>query len=279
MSFWMNIIMGPFSFSNVYLNLSLCIYFTLFTLTPLAFKLYIWFPLLSLPFFKMCAWIGFRYILSVLPVPPITPDRPYLVLLQTPHHHHHGAVTVAETQVKGLFFPWHRFIIDFLREAAFPSVLGKPDDLKHGYKRNFVIPQKCNVTNKWDITIISSSPSNFPLFKSINGSQTSMRVLVSVLGFGNRLVRTKSLCLHLEFMLWWEKASSQPLEKENKSYANLYCLLLFLLFKNLMDSKTIPGKLVGVEVNLNVGHDHSYKRACKTDTLALRYDGRSASYW
>ena len=69
-----------FFFSNEYQNFSLCIYFTLFTLTALAFKLHIWFYLLSLLFSKSVLGLASNMYYGLLVVLPITPDGPCLAL-------------------------------------------------------------------------------------------------------------------------------------------------------------------------------------------------------
>lgn len=56
----------------------------------------------------------------------------------------------------------------------------------------------------------------------------------------------------MEIMICSEKASNKQPGEKNISYGNVYYLLLFLLFKNPVYSKTIPGKLAAVEGHLGL---------------------------
>lgn len=172
------ILCWDYLFIQIDIKISLCINFTLFTLTALAVKIVYLVSFIISSLFKRYVGIGFRYVLSLL-VLPITPDGPYLAL-NIPSTTR--GCDSPETYVKGLSFPWHRFIIDFLREVAFPTDLGETRWSEKKGTKGILSSQRWN--NNMDYHYSNNDFSSLSLLKFINGRQTFMNAPVSFQALG-----------------------------------------------------------------------------------------------
>lgn len=128
------ILCWDYLFIQMDIKISLYVYILLYLL---------WLPLLSncvsgfiyylFPFQKFCwDWLQICII-----TPCCSTNNPWWALSGPQHPIDNKRLWQHLKHVKGPSFPWHRFIIDFLREVAFPTDLGEPDDLKKRVQKEF----------------------------------------------------------------------------------------------------------------------------------------------
>lgn len=139
--------------------------------------------------YKRCVGIGFKYIISLLVVLPITPDEPYLALNNPSTTR--GSDSPWNT-CEGTFFSMTQIYHWFLERSGISKWSWEARwSEKNGYKRNSVIPQRCRVTHNMDYHYNNNDLSSLSPLKFLNGRQTFMSAPVSLPGFGNKLVKIK----------------------------------------------------------------------------------------